>query len=120
MMDKTRLFGCTMKNFFGNSLLFSKADDVWKAKRKGLGHAFYKDKLIVLLETLKDYMLKECDQWKAEIQASPNSTTTMDMSTKIVSILQEFLLHIMIGSNLEHMRITVIDRKSPKEPYSAR
>ena len=86
-MDKTGLFGGALKNFFGNSFLFSKADDVWKAKRKGLGHAFYKDKLIVQLDTLKDYILKECDQWKEQIQASPNSTTTMDMSKKIVGIL---------------------------------
>ena len=49
-----------MKNLFGNSMLFAKGDDRWKAKRKGLGHAFYKDKLIVLLDTLKDHLLKEC------------------------------------------------------------
>ena len=50
-----------LSNFFGRTFLFAKADDDWKAKRKGLGHAFYKDKLVVLLDTLKDYMLKECD-----------------------------------------------------------
>jgi len=56
--DKTGDYGAVLMNFFGNSFLFSKGDDKWKAKRKGLGHAFYKDKLLQLVDTLKDYIHK--------------------------------------------------------------
>lgn len=46
-IDKTGQFEGIFKNFFGSSFLFSKTDEIWKLKRKGLAHAFYKDKLMV-------------------------------------------------------------------------
>jgi len=46
-IDKTGAYEGVFKNFFGNSFLLSKTDDRWKAKRKGVSHAFYKDKLMV-------------------------------------------------------------------------
>ena len=46
-IEKTGQFIGIFKNFFGNSFLFSKGDEVWKMKRKALAHAFYKDKLVV-------------------------------------------------------------------------
>ena len=115
--DKTGLYCGAVQNFFGNSFLFSKADDVWKAKRKGLGHAFYKDKLLVLLETLKDLMLSECDKWKAEMQASSDGTTRFNMSVKFLNILQEFLLQILLGSRCEQIKIKMIDRKGERSPW---
>jgi len=55
-IDKTGLHEALFKNLFGNSFLFSKTDEHWKRKRKGLRHAFFKDKLIVLLDKLNKYM----------------------------------------------------------------
>jgi hypothetical protein len=42
------------QDLLGKSFLFSQGDDLWKAKRKACSHAFYKDKLVVMLEVLKD------------------------------------------------------------------
>ena len=66
-IDKTGVFEGIFKNFFGSSFLFSKSDDVWKAKRKGVAHAFYKDKLLVMLDQLKNYTLKTQQRWMTEI-----------------------------------------------------
>ena len=66
-MDKTGVYSGCMQNLLGDSFLFSKGDEKWKAKRKGLGHAFYKDKLVVLLDTLKARLLKRGEQLEAEI-----------------------------------------------------
>ena len=57
-IDKLATNEMTFKNLFGNTFLFSPSDDVWKTKRKGLAHAFYKDKLSSMLENLKFYTLK--------------------------------------------------------------
>ena len=57
-IEKTGQFIGIFKNFFGNSFLFSKGDEVWKMKRKALAHAFYKDKLVVMLDNLKTYVSK--------------------------------------------------------------
>ena len=48
-IDKTELFERVVKSLFGNSFLFSQSDEVWKAKRKAMAHAFYKNRLIVML-----------------------------------------------------------------------
>jgi len=46
--------------FMGESFLFSRADEVWKAKRKACAHAFYKERLVHMLEVLKDKMTEHC------------------------------------------------------------
>ena len=48
-IDKTGTIQAATMNFFGSSFLMGKTDEKWKAKRKGLAHAFYKDKLVTLI-----------------------------------------------------------------------
>ena len=51
-IDKTGAFEGVFKNFFGTSFLFAKSDEVWKAKRKAVAHAFYKDRLAYMIGVL--------------------------------------------------------------------
>ena len=44
---------------FGDSILFSINDGLWKTRRKALSHAFYKDRLSHMLEVLKDILESE-------------------------------------------------------------
>mmetsp|Transcript_33780 Transcript_33780/g.41757 ORF Transcript_33780/g.41757 Transcript_33780/m.41757 type:complete len:83 (+) Transcript_33780:377-625(+) len=74
-IDKTGAFEGIFKNFFGNSFLFSKSDQRWKDKRKGVAHAFYKDKLVVMLDNLKEYVLRAQSKWLEQIKASPDGKT---------------------------------------------
>ena len=53
LLDKTEVQEQVFKNFFGNSFLFSKGDDLWRAKRRATAHAFYKDRLCLMLDALK-------------------------------------------------------------------
>ena len=45
IFDKTGTLQGAFSKMMGDSFLFSKADDVWKAKRRACSTAFYKDKL---------------------------------------------------------------------------
>lgn len=65
IFDKNGTFEAITANLLGHSFLFSKADEKWKAKRKACAHAFYKDKLVRMLETLKDKIEFYCDEWMA-------------------------------------------------------
>lgn len=58
LVDKTGSFEGVFKNLFGHSFLFSKSDETWKTKRKATAHAFYKDRLLLMLENLKDKLIK--------------------------------------------------------------
>ena len=53
LIDKSGGLAAAMKNLFGDSFLFSQSDEKWQKKRKGLAHALFKDKLIVMLEKFK-------------------------------------------------------------------
>ena len=53
-IDKVGDSEAIFMDLLGKSFLFSKGDDVWKAKRKACSHAFYKERLVFMLETLKD------------------------------------------------------------------
>ena len=104
-IDKRDSTEMTFKNLFGKSFLFSPSDDVWKAKRKGLAHAFYKDKLIPMLENLKHYTLVQQSKWLTQIEQSPDKTTKIDMSREMLRILQNFFSHIIFGTNVDNIKI---------------
>ena len=57
LMDKTGKFEAVFKNLFGNSFVFSKGDNIWKEKRRASSHAFYKERLVHMLEALKDKVI---------------------------------------------------------------
>jgi len=51
--DKDGMMETMFKDSIGESFVFSRGDESWKAKRKACAHAFYKERLILMLETLK-------------------------------------------------------------------
>ena len=57
-LDKTGVFCGVFKNLFGDSFIFSKSDATWKQKRKAAAHAFYKDRLVHMLDVLKELVAK--------------------------------------------------------------
>ena len=116
-IDKTGVHEGVTKNFFGKSFLFSKTDDVWKKKRKGLGHAFYKDRLIVLLDNLKDCMKKKQDGWLKAIHDSPSGVAQINLSDSVLGILEQFLAFILLGIDNEELYLDVMARKDKTGPY---
>ena len=64
IFDKTGNFEGIFSKALGSSFLFSKADEVWKAKRKACAHAFYKERLAVMVEILKDKLEADCLSWR--------------------------------------------------------
>ena len=70
LLDKTGLTAAMVQTMLGNSFLFSKGDERWKQKRKGVSHAFYKDKLAVMLDKLKQHVSQTQNRWLAQIASS--------------------------------------------------
>jgi len=68
------------KDLLGNSFLFGKGDKIWKAKRKAVAHAFYKDQLKVMMEVLKSKIDIYFDIWHKEIEASPEKSHKIDIT----------------------------------------
>ena len=108
------------KNFFGNSFLFSKTDARWREKRKGAAHAFYKDKLVVMLEeTLKQHMSSASDLWLSQMQEG--RPIRMDMSKVFLRIFQKFLMHILFGADIDAFtKVMIMARIENSHDYFAK
>ena len=68
LVDKSKGYRAALSNYFGQGFLFAASDDKWKRKRKGIAHAFFKDKLVVMLEKLKDYAFEAQREWARRIK----------------------------------------------------
>ena len=51
-IEKNGINDVMTNKLLGNSFLFSKTDELWKAKRKACAHAFYKDRLTMMMHSL--------------------------------------------------------------------
>ena len=120
LIDKTGVLEGLWSNLLGKSFLFSKTDDVWKKKRKGLGHAFYKDKLVVLLQTLQRYVHAAQKDWLDSIAMSDNKSVKMDMSKEFMQIMMKFLTHVLFGWNVEKIKVTILSNQNTTGKYQAK
>ena len=66
IFDKSGEFQYHFHHFFGDSFLFQKGDALWKAKRKATSHAFYKERMVEMTQTLKGKIGTYCEQWAKE------------------------------------------------------
>jgi len=111
-VDKTGAYAAVLANFFGDSFLFAKTDSKWKAKRKGLGTAFYKDKLIVQMELLKFHLQKFMQNWVEQIRSSETRSINMDLSQTMLNLMQKYLLHVVFGADIDdETKVTVMLQK---------
>ena len=63
LCDKTGLFERVFSHLLGNSFLFSRGDELWKQKRKAVAHAFYKNRLIDMLDVFKVQINETQEEW---------------------------------------------------------
>ena len=80
IIDKTGVFEGFFKNLLGKSFIFSKSDAIWKSKRQACSHAFYKERMVHMLETLKENVFETQREWLAQIAASDSDSIEIDLS----------------------------------------
>ena len=89
------------RNFYGESFLFSKTDANWKAKRKATAHAFYRERMVNMLEVLKDKVAHASEKWSEAIRQSPHGFVTIDMAYEIRKLFARNIIHIAFGEDIE-------------------
>ena len=111
LVDKTDMLRIMFKNFYGESFLFSKTDENWKAKRKATAHAFYRERMVNMLEVLKEKIGEACDNWSKQInKAEDGQSIVIDIAHEIRKIFARNIIHIAFGEDIEeekfelHMR----------------
>ena len=100
LADKDGEAELKFKELIGSSFIFSSNDEAWKAKRKACSHAFYKDRMVNMLDTVKMKCEEYCEQFLKEIRESPNQETTIDFAKIYERILARSIIHIIIGEDV--------------------
>ena len=88
------------EKIIGQSFIFSKNDDTWRAKRKASSHAFYKDRLEHMLKTLKVKLMTTFVSWGTLISQSKHGHHDIDMATEFSDVLARNIIHICFGEDL--------------------
>ena len=98
--DKTGNFEGIFSKLLGSSFLFSKADELWKAKRKACAHAFYKERLVIMIETLKDKLEEDIKLWAQTAKSSYYKSKKVDFSVVWNELFTRNILHIAFGEDI--------------------
>ena len=83
------------------SFLLSKGDQVWKEKRKATAHAFYKERMIHMLECLKDKISARCEKWASEAELNKEGKfATVDISKAFYDLFCENIVFILFDEDI--------------------
>jgi hypothetical protein len=100
IVDKDENIQQLFSKLMGNTFLFSPSNDDWKRKRKACTHAFYKDKLERMMDTLKGKLTDYTQKWQSEIDSAASKTTTIDIRTEPRNIFSRNIMQITLGQDL--------------------
>ena len=95
-------------DLLGKSFLFSKGDDVWKAKRKACSHAFYKERLVNMLETFKVTVMDRFRQWEKLIDESETKSISIDMGYEFERLFSRNIITISLGEDISDDLVDIV------------
>ena len=98
LLDKTESAAERFKELLGNSFLFALADEDWKTKRKATAHAFYKDRLVNMMDCLKGKLAERCAAWIKT--AEDEGKVRIDIALEFEKIFAKNLIHIAFGEDI--------------------
>ena len=98
LKDKHRFVRDLFVDLLGDSFLFAKADQAWKAKRKAVSPGFYKDKLRDIFQVMKDKTNERVLAWTDSIQK--NGPLRLVLSTEIKHIYASIMFVTLFGEDI--------------------
>ena len=87
----------------GESILFTKTTENWKTSRKAISPAFYKGKLIQMMDIAKGAMRKTHKRFEALVPEG--GKTTIDLITEFTNMTARILLMCALGEDVTEQMI---------------
>jgi len=103
--DKAPLQEKLFNKLLGKAFIFSPTDELWKAKRKACAHAFYKDRLTLMMETLRDQIKLAFVSWDEQIEKSADGSTVIDIFVEFERIFSRNIITIAFGEDVSEEQI---------------
>lgn len=122
IFDKHPIIKDLTMSLTGKSILFAETDDVWRKRRTALGPAFYKGKLIEMIELAKDCMKGTLDRWIKKCEEN-GGTAKVDLINEVSLMFTRIILKCAIGESLDDVEVDYwVDGVNLRKdvPYSLR
>ena len=110
LLDKSGITMACFSKLMGSSFLFSPTDEDWKIKRKACAHAFYKERLVMMLEVFKEKMADDCEAWSAKIAASYYKKTVINIASVFSKLFARNIIHIAFGEDISNEKLTLFQK----------
>ena len=95
--DKHHMMRDLLHPLMGDSILMQQSNENWAMKRKSMSVAFYKEKLLKMIDIVKDCMGRKVGEWKEKFVKTEQP---MDLISEIASMLMMILLNCAFGEDL--------------------
>ena len=95
-------------------MVFAKGNEQWRIKRKASAHAFYKEKLVHMLENIKGIVEERFEQILEQIKASPSHSHTVDISTLFLDIMSRNIITVAFGEDVNDEMFELKMLKTPQ------
>ena len=74
-----------------------------------------------MLEMLKLHINQAIEQWRKEINKSPERKHRIDMSTEFRAIFQKFIVHVLFGEDIDSSStVTIMVRNDQSKPFKSK
>ena len=83
----------------GDSILFAETNEAWRASRKALTPAFYKGKLVSMMEIAKEAMRKTVKGLKQHVELN-GPRAEIDIMDAISSMMARIMLMCALGEDI--------------------
>lgn len=89
----------------GDPLLVCATNDLWKQKRKACSHAFYKERMTMMLETLKDLCMEMVEKITDEIESSAESVSVHNVGALFEQLFSRNIITVSFGEDITDIPI---------------
>lgn len=100
LMDKEQTFKIMMTDALGEALLVQETNDSWRKKRKASAHAFYKERMTHMLETLKDLSSDMVEQISGSISGS--GSCEVDIAHEFEKLFSRNIITVSFGEDVSN------------------
>lgn len=97
LLDKDFEQALMFQPLLGNCGAFSRNDESWRIKRKACAHAFYKERMVHLMENLRIQTQKTFSQWNSEVHDKGHHE--INMATEFNEIFTRNIVAVLFGDD---------------------
>ena len=104
-IDKDGMLNYIFREYAQDALIFSFTDEVWERKRKGCTHAFYKDRLNMMVDSFHEAILTSFNEWMSEMETNPDKMATIDLSEAFEIMFSRNIVKAFYGEDISEVLI---------------